>query len=178
MGCAVRPDPDVRRALGQVAIVTAPLAVVLVLRVPWLGLALRLWLVALGAIGVAALSSRALAGRAVADPAAGRPWWGWWRRLPPERVRALEELEHAVDFALATAFDVHFRLRPHLRRIAAHRLAVRGISLDGQPERARELLGAETWELVRPGRPEPEDRNGRGVTLAGVRRVVDRLDAL
>jgi hypothetical protein len=162
----------------QVAVVTAPLAVALIIRAPLPGLALRLWLVALGAIGIAALTERALAGRAVGDGAAWRLRWGWWRRPPADRVRALEELERAVEFSLATAFDVHYRLRPHLRRIAAHRLALRGVSLDRQPERARALLGAQAWDLVRPGRPEPEDRAGRGLPLAGVRRVVELLDAL
>jgi hypothetical protein len=172
------PDLAVRRVVRQAAIVTVPLVLVLALRSPWLGLALRLWLVALGAIGVAALASWALAGRAVGDGPDRRQGWGWWRRPRPERVRPLEELEHAVDFSLGTAFDVHYRLRPHLRRIAVHRLGTRGVSLDGQPPRARALLGAEAWELVRPDRPEPEDRNGRGLTLALLRRVVERLDAL
>jgi len=161
-----------------VAVVTAPLAVVLVLRIPYQGLAIRLWLVALGAIGLGELTSRALAGRSVRDVAAPRLPWGWWRRPRPERIRALEELEHAVDFSLGTAFDVHYRLRPHARRVAAHRLAVRGVSLDRQPVRARELLGADAWELVRPNRPEPEDRNARGLDLASIRKVVEGLDAL
>src|SRR5260370_32638751 len=110
-----------RRLVEQAALVTAPLLLVLFLRLPYLGLALRLWLVALGAIALGALGERALAGRAVRDVAALRVPWGWWRRRPSERTRALEELEHAVDFSLGTAFDVHYRLRPHLRTIAAHR---------------------------------------------------------
>ncbi len=151
---------------------------VLVLRVPYLDLALRLWLVALGAIAIAALTERALAGRSVRDVPGPRLRWGWWRRPRAERIRALEELEHAVDFSLGTAFDVHYRLRPHLRAIAAHRLAVRGVSLDTQPERARSMLGEESWDLVRPGRPEPEDRNGRGLGMAALRRTVEQLGAL
>ena len=157
---------------------TLPLAAVLLLRIPHQGLALRLWLVALGGIGLSTLTERALGRWVVRDVAGPRLRWGWWRRPRPERVRALEELEHAVDFALGTAFDVHYRLRPHARRVAAHRLAARGVSLDSQPERARALLGAEAWDLARPGRPEPEDRNARGLDIASLRRVVDGLDAL
>src|SRR5207245_1621857 len=144
-----------RRLAQQAAAVTVPLIVVLVLRIPYPGLALRLWLVALGAIGLGALTERALAGRAVRDVPGRRLTWARWRRPRPERIRALEELEHAVDFSLGTAFDVHYRLRPHVRRIAAHRLAARGVALDQRPDRAQALLTAEAWELVRPDRPEP-----------------------
>jgi hypothetical protein len=179
MACGPRPDRPARRALLQAAAITGILVVVLLLRVPVLGLALRLWLVTLGAIAVGALVRAGLAGHRVGDGVrVPRPRWGWWRRQRPPRIRPLEELEHAVDFALGTAFDVHYRLRPQLRGIAAHRLAMDGISLDGQPAMAREALGDETWELVRPNRPEPDDRNARGLDLAHLRRVVERLDAL
>jgi hypothetical protein len=172
------PELPWRRIARQVALVTVPLLVVVVLRVPYLGLALRLWLVALGAIGLGLLTERALAGRAVHDVAGLRLPWGWWRRQRRERIRALEELEHAVDFALGTAFDVHYRLRPHVRRVAAYRLGLRGVSLDRQPQRAAALLGPEAWEIARADRPEPEDRNARGLDLAHLRRVVEGLDAL
>src|SRR5207248_752064 len=47
--------------------------------------------------------------------------------------------------------DVHYRLRPLVSEIAVARLARRyGIDLARRPERARELLGPRTWELVRP----------------------------
>jgi hypothetical protein len=158
--------------------VTAPLVLALLLHVPYLGLAVRLWLVALGAIGLAAVMGRALAGHVVADVPGLSLRWGWWRRPRPERVRPLEEVEHAVDFALGTAFDVHFRLRPHVRRVAAYRLGLRGVSLDRQPERAEAVLGSEAWDLARPDRPEPEERNARGLDAAQVRRIVEALDAL
>src|SRR5437763_14276169 len=125
-------QPEVGRALQRGLVVSLPVAAVLVLRPGLLGLALRLSLVALGAVAIAALTGAALAGLPVGDGAGLRLRWGWWRRPPPERVRALEELEHAVDFSLGTAFDVHYRLRPHLVHIAAHRLAARGVSLGTQ----------------------------------------------
>lgn len=145
---------------------------------PYLGLAFRLWLVAIGAIGIGALTDLALAGRTVRDVNPARLRWAWWRRPQPDRVRVLEELEHAVDFSLGTAFDVHFRLRPHLRRVAAYRLAAHGITLDHQPERARALLGPEAWELVRPERPEPETRGARGLDLARLKRILEALGAI
>jgi hypothetical protein len=164
--------------LTQALAVTVPLLVVLVLRVPYLGLAVRLWLVALGAIVIGALAERAFAGWTMRDGAGLRLRWGWWRRPRPERIRALEELEHAVDFSLGTAFDVHYRLRPHLVRIATHRLAARGVSLDVPSRRAEELLGPDAWSLVRPDRADPEDRNARGIDLPSLRRVVERLHGI
>lgn len=172
------PDHPVRRTLLQALAVTLPLIVVVVLRMPYLNLAVRLWLVALGAMAISRLAGLALTGWPVHDGRGIRLPWGWWRRTVPERVRALEELEHAVDFSLGTAFDVHYRLRPHLVRIAAHRLAARGVSLEVQADRARALLGPDAWEVVRPDRPEPPDRNARGMDLASLRRVVDQLHAI
>jgi hypothetical protein len=174
----LRRSAAVRRLARQLAAVTVPLLVVLALRTSYQGLAVRLWLVAVGAVGLGAMTERGLAGHVVGDVRGPRLPWGWWRRPRPERVRALEEIEHAVDFSLGTAFDVHYRLRPHVRRVAEHRLGLRGVSLDGQPERARALLGAEAWDLARPGRPEPEDRNARGLDIVSLRRMVDGLDAL
>ena len=167
-----------RRIVRQVAVVTAPLLAVLLLRIPYVGLAVRLWLVALGAIGLGLLTERALAGHVVRDVPGLRLPWGWWRRPRGERVRALEELEHAVDFSMGTAFDVHYRLRPHVRRVAAHRLALRGVSIDRQPGRASAMLGPDAWDLARPDRPEPDDRSGPGLDLPRLRRVVEGLDAI
>ena len=94
-------------------------------------------------------------------------------------MRSLEELEHAVDFATTTAFDVHYRLRPHLVRIARHRLAAgHGVLLEADPEAARALLGENLWELVRADREPPADRNARGIALGRVAAAVERLEAL
>src|SRR5437764_69883 len=82
--------PEVGRALQRGLVVSLPVAAVLVLRPGLLGLALRLWLVALGAVAIAALTGAALAGLPVGDGAGLRLRWGWWRRPPPERREALE----------------------------------------------------------------------------------------
>ena len=177
-GFGLRSDParrSVWRAVQQALVVTAGLGLVLMLRLPYQGLALRLWLIALGAIAISGLTERTLAGRTLGDGPGLRVRWGWWRRPVPERIRALVDLEHAVEFSLGTAFDVHYRLRPHLRRIVAHRLAGRGVILDGEPERVRALLGPDAWELVRPDRPEPPDRSARGLDLPTIRRTVEQI---
>ena len=83
---------------------------------------------------------------------------------PPrtQRVGQLESISRALDLAEASSFDLHNLLRPLVREIAAARLARHGVSLDRQPERAQALLGAQTWELVRPDREVPAGRSGRG----------------
>jgi hypothetical protein len=62
--------------------------------------------------------------------------------------------------------------------VAAYRLARRGVDLDSEPARSRELLGPEAWELVRPDRPAPERRNAPGLQLDRLRRIVERLNAV
>ncbi len=76
------------------------------------------------------------------------------------------------------AGEVHTELRPLLREIAAGRLARRQIALDRDPAAAREALGDELWELVRPGRGMPADRRAQGIDLAALERLTDRLEAL
>jgi hypothetical protein len=98
---------------------------------------------------------------------------------PLVRIPELEKLEREVTLGQATAFDLHFRLRPTLRRIASELLyARRGIDLDSSPAAARRALGDETFELVRADREPPLDRFGRGIDLASLGRVVDALEAI
>jgi len=92
-------------------------------------------------------------------------------RRPPE----VERLERELTLASATAFDLHARLRPTLREIAAMRLAVRGQRLDDDGEA---VLDEELWELVRPDRQPPAQRHSPGLSPAELRRVVERLEAL
>ena len=101
------------------------------------------------------------------------------RPRPVTRIPELEKLEREVTLGQATAFDLHFRLRPTLRRIASELLhARRGIDLDSNPEAARRTLGDETFELVRPDREPPPERFARGIDLVSLGRVIDSLEAL
>jgi hypothetical protein len=100
---------------------------------------------------------------------------------PPRYVHPESLSTTADDVALAQAgeFDVHFRLRPQLRDItAAGRAMHSGIDLDRQPERARERLSPETWELVRPDRPRPERGGTTGIDTASLTAVVDELERI
>jgi hypothetical protein len=88
-------------------------------------------------------------------------------------------LARDLDLAMLSSFHLHVRVRPVFREVAAHRLHARyGIDLATEPERARELAGAELWELVRPGRRPPDDRLARGPSLAYLRELVTRLERI
>ena len=94
------------------------------------------------------------------------------------RPASLARVEREVTLASGTAFDVHFRLRPLVRTLAAGLLLRRGVDLERSPARAEELLGPETWELVRPEREAPDDRTAPGVPIETIERIVDDLERL
>jgi hypothetical protein len=90
----------------------------------------------------------------------------------------LARIGRAVASGMASAGDLHLRLRPILRDVAADGLRRRGIELDADPARAQELLTPETWEIVRPDRPAPPDAFARGLPPAELDLVIDDLEAL
>jgi uncharacterized membrane protein len=87
------------------------------------------------------------------------------------RIPDVERTEREVTLATASAYDLHYRLLPHLREIAQCRL-----------ERAGKTPGPETlgrwWELLRADRPEPEDRFAPGIKQAELRALVDDLERM
>ena len=112
-------------------------------------------------------------------PSADRRAGGRGRRRRAESPRSLAQLENEATLAVADALDLHYRLRPHLRAVAAGLLEGRhGVALDEEPERARRLLGDETWEVVRADRPAPADRHGPGLPPDALERVVVALERL
>jgi hypothetical protein len=129
-------------------------------------------LAALGMLGVALavwLAGVPSARRARERPPA-RP-----RRTLPADLGAITEL---VTGGRSSAADVHRRVRPLLRDIAAAKLARRGIGLDRDLQPARELLGEELFELVRADRPAPLTRDAPGMTLAELSAITERLEAM
>ncbi len=97
----------------------------------------------------------------------------------PARVQQLAKLEREVALGIANSFDLHHRLGPTLRETAAGLLAARhGVELDAQPERARELLGVDGWEIVRADRPAPLDRTARGIDVDVLDSTITALEAL
>jgi hypothetical protein len=68
---------------------------------------------------------------------------------------------------------------PRLRAVAAGLLSSRrNVSLAERPETARAILGEDTWELVRPDRPAPEDRLAKGIPSREFAHVVDALEGV
>jgi hypothetical protein len=93
----------------------------------------------------------------------------------PVRIAERDKLAREVELGTQTAFDLHFRLRPTLVEIARNRLSGRGVALEDE-RRSREILGEEAWELLRPGRPQPSDRNAPGISTGELGRVVATLE--
>jgi hypothetical protein len=86
-------------------------------------------------------------------------------------VPEVERIEREVTLATASAYDLHIRLLPHLREIAQCRL-----------ERAGKAAGPDTlgrwWDLLRPDRPEPDDRFAPGIKEAELRALVADLERM
>jgi hypothetical protein len=95
-----------------------------------------------------------------------------------ESVNDLARLERIVATATTHAGDLHMRLRPILREIAADGLRRRGVDLEADPRAAQALVAPSTWELVRPDRPRPDDPFARGLPPAQLDAVLDDLEAL
>jgi hypothetical protein len=104
--------------------------------------------------------------RPVAAPSADRP-------------EDLEQLERAVQLH-ATAGDLHVRLRPALREIAAQRLrTTRGLDIDRDRTAVDAVLGEQLAELVRADRPVPRDVWAPSMrSLDDVTGYIESLEAL
>lgn len=118
------------------------------------------------------------------------------RRLAPTAERSLVEealepepaeerpiadllrLERALSMASARQFDLHYRLRPILRDVAAARLEHRGLDLDSGRPVVQELLGDELFELTAPDREPPANRLAPGPGVEGLDRTIGRLERL
>jgi hypothetical protein len=96
---------------------------------------------------------------------------------PPVRIAERDKLAREVQLGMQTAFDLHYRLRPTLVEIAHNRLAGRGIRLENE-RRAQDVLGAEAWELLRPDREPPRDRNAPGIGTDELGRLVGVLERI
>ena len=96
----------------------------------------------------------------------------------PARIAEFDRLEREVALAASRDFDLHFRLRPVLREIAESRLERRGVRLDSESPRVRELLGDELWALTAADREPSAYRQAPGLPLEDLERTVVRLERL
>jgi hypothetical protein len=93
-------------------------------------------------------------------------------------IAGLLRLERELSMASARQFDLHYRLRPILRDVAAARLERRGVALDSGRPVVRELLGDELFELTAPDREPPANRLAPGPGVEGLDRTIGRLERL
>jgi predicted signal transduction protein with EAL and GGDEF domain len=93
------------------------------------------------------------------------------RRVAERRLPELERSEREVTLATASAYDLHYRLLPHLRAVAEARLERRGLRLS--PEHV-----GRWWDLLRPDREPPEEHFGGGIAECDLRALVDDLERM
>jgi hypothetical protein len=132
------------------------------------------YVLALAAIGLGALT-RMLGSRSVNEGGSLFEHALSRKRPPFTRPPELVRIEREITLGGTSAGHLRTRLLPLLREAAAART---GIDFELQPDRAHAALGDETWELLRPDRPAPVDRNAAGLPLRRVRAVVERLEQL
>ena len=141
-----------------------------------LGLATRAYALVLGAAAVALVLLALRRAYPPERPLQKRVRGARSRRRPPP---TLARIEHEAALGVAGAFDLHFRLVPRLRAIAAVLLASRRqISLASDPAAARAVLGDAAFELLCEDRPPPEDRLGRGIGAHDLDVVVEALERI
>jgi hypothetical protein len=143
----------------------------------WTALAFELLVLYLGGLLVVALVARTggrlpSAGRSAIEEALSV------HAPPPERVATLVRIERQVALGIAHAGDLHARLRPVFVPIAGSLAAARGVDLDGDPDRARALLGDEAWELVRPDAKPPREPFAPGIPQARLTAAVEALERM
>lgn len=157
-----------------VALSTAVLVVVVALLPGRLAPAVRIYALVLCAVAIALALAMLRRGLPPARDLLPRT-----RRPAPHTIARLDRLENEVALGMAGSFDLHYRLRPRVRALAAGLLASRrGISLDAEPSAARAVLGHDAWDLVRGDRPPPENRLARGLTQAELAAVVESLERI
>jgi hypothetical protein len=114
-------------------------------------------------------------------------------RPPPSAVRAShrppggsqadfpahQKITSDLDWAGTSPRHYDHGLRSRLAMLLDARLAQRyGLDAKAQPERARELIGAELWPLLDASRPPSNDSRAPGVSPATLDRIVTRLEEL
>jgi len=141
------------------------------------GLVLLAYVLFVSAVALLVLAGRLRAALPPATPfeelLAAAPW-----RVQP--VGQLESIRQGLAAASWSRGELHYRLAPMIREIAAARLSRRhGVDLDRQPERARALIGdGRVWELAGPRRGPPENRRAGGWSRRELEELLDELEEI
>jgi hypothetical protein len=167
--------PDRRVALTALVLVAAVLMADGYLEAGPAGFVVAATVLALLAI----LAARAMIPRGEEPPLAAaaenqRPAEGNQADFP-----AYREITSDLYWADASRRHYDHGLRPRLARLLDARLAQRyELDAEAQPERARDLVGAELWPLVDMSTPPSNDSHAPGVSLTTLARIVTRLEEL
>lgn len=165
------------RVVQLLALPTVALAVAFALAPDRRELELHIWLLVVLGLSLVAL----LAVVHAAFPSSPSPFVASLKQpvVSVERPPSLARIERGVSMAEASAFDVHYRLRPVLVELAGELLAARrGIDLNREPGPSHAVLGDDLWEIVRPNRPEPRERLADGISADDLERVVTSLERI
>jgi hypothetical protein len=163
-----------RRLTVPAGAATVALVVLLALKPVSTSRAFAIWVVLVAAIALLLLVRHSRVPHRSRFEAAFRA-----RETVTEEQVELARMERELVLGSADALYAHRRFLPLLRSAASARLARRhGIELERRPDAARELLGEDSWELLRPDRPEPADRHGLGVPRARVAALIERIESL
>jgi hypothetical protein len=165
-----------RLLMAPLVVATSSLVVLLALRPLSTSRALGIWVVIVTALALLLLVRPS---RSTARPVSRFDAALQGRTMATSEPVELLRMERELELGIASAGSAHHRLLPLLRAAAAARLASRhGVELDRRPDAARALLGEEAWEWIRPDRPEPADRFGRGIPREQVVAVIERVESL
>lgn len=167
----------IRRIIGAIA--GAAGVVLAFLVIPGGGASLIAFEVLLIAIAAATMRRAAPPNLAVDGPAA--PRFRRTRDLPdyPALPRSLRRVERLVRYGRAHAHSAGTRLVPLLRQLADDSLtAHHRCNVRSDPDRARALLGADAWSIVRPDWEAITNPSGPGPSLAEIDAVVTALEHL
>lgn len=160
------------------AVVTVALVVMLGIRPVSVHEILAVYVLVLAAVALAALTRVARSSSDTPPPSqfdAALATRSIDSSRPPELVRT----EREITLGLSNATHLHQRLLPILREAAAARLlSGHNVDLQRRPAAAKALLGDDAWELVRPDRPAPVDRNAPGISLRQLRDTIATLEKL
>jgi hypothetical protein len=158
--------------LREASLVTALASLVLVLEPTWLATVVRLWLVAMALLGIGAILSAVFA-HIPTEP--GPASTSAARQLG--EVRQMRDIEQANNFLIAVDYQLFPFLLDAIREIAAQRLLVRhNVDLEREPDRARDILGQETWQVIRPTETTEGRPYLRSISLTQLAVVTDALE--
>jgi hypothetical protein len=164
--------------LRELSLATSVAALALVVDPARFGLVVRAWLLIASLLVLGAFLSAVLV-RFPVEPAGLRHDRPGTLIRPVGEVRHVRDIDQASDFLVAVDYQLFPFLRDRLRDIAAQRLLARhNIDLERDSGRARRLLDAELWDIVRPAAPSGRGEGWGTISVAQLATIVPKLEKL